>query len=193
MGSKSTSAAAGQPENAATTGDAAGFYHDDTAGDSAGREAAETPAIAWTASEFIAHAKSFGWYVSLAVAAIVFAGLVLVVSHDLVSVAVVLVAALLLGVYGSHQPRQMEYKLDASGLSVGKRHFGYNEFRSFSVMAEGAISSIVFLPLRRFAVPTTIYYAPEDETKIVDLLSSRLPLEQHKNDPIDRLMHHIRY
>lgn len=149
--------------------------------------------VAWTASEFVAHAKSFGWYAVLGLAAVIGAALIYYMTRDYVSVAVILVACLLLGVYAGHKPREMEYRLDLHGLTVGDKHFGYNEFRSFSVLPEGAFSSIVFMPLRRFAIPTTIYYAPEDEDKIVNLLSDHLPLEEGGHDAIDRLLHRIHF
>jgi hypothetical protein len=149
--------------------------------------------VAWTASEFVAHDKSFRWYTALAGGAIIFAALVYLVTRDYVSVGVVLLAALIFGYYAGHQPREMQYKLDASGLTIGSKHLDYGQFRSFSVLPEGAFSSIVFMPLRRFAVPTTIYYAPEDEERIVGMLESRLPLDERGHDAIDRLMHRIRF
>lgn len=149
--------------------------------------------ITWTASEFIAHDKSFGWYAALAAGALALAALVYFISRDLISVSVVIIAALMLGVYGGHKPRQLEYRIDTDGLSIGKKHFGYDDFRSFSVLPEGAFSSIVFMPMRRFAVPTTIYYAPEDEDRIASVLSLYLPFEERDHDAIDRLMHRIRY
>lgn len=150
-------------------------------------------AITWTASEFIAHAKSPSWYLALSAVAAALSAVVYLISRDIISVIVVVVAALLLGFYGGRQPRQLEYKLDFKGLSIDDKHLGYGEFRSFSVMTEAGFSSIVFMPLKRFAAPTTIYYPPEDEDKIVGVLSGHLPLEERTHDAVDRLMHRIRY
>lgn len=149
--------------------------------------------IAWTASEFIVHAKSFGWYAGLTAAAIAGAVIVFFVTKDAVSVGVVVVSAILLGIYGRHQPRQLEYRLGIHGLKIGQRSFEYTQFRSFSVVPEDAFSSIVFMPLKRFAIPITIYYAPEDEDRIVKLLADRLPLEEGGHDAVDRLMQRIRF
>ena len=107
--------------------------------------------------------------------------------------AVTVLAALVFGVYAGHKPRELQYQLDFKGLTVGDKHFGYDQFRSFSVLPEGAFSSIVFMPLKRFAVTTTIYYAPEDEDRIVKVLSDHLPLENRGHDAIDRLMHRIHF
>jgi hypothetical protein len=156
-------------------------------------EADPDQVVTWTASEFVAHAKSAGWYAALGLAAIAGAALIYLMTKDYISVAVILIAGMLLGVYAGHKPREMQYRLDFRGLTVGDKHFGYSEFRSFSVLPEGAFSSIVFMPLKRFAIPTTIYYAPEDENKIVDLLSDHLPLEEGGHDAIDRLLHRIHF
>jgi hypothetical protein len=51
----------------------------------------------------------------------------------------------------------------------------------------------VFTPLQRFSPLTTIYYDPNDEERIVDLLANRLPMEERKRDAIDRLMWRIRF
>jgi hypothetical protein len=160
-----------------------------------GNDNRENPqAITWTASEFIAHEKSVSWYGALAGVALVIAALMFLITHDWVSVAVVVVAAVMLGVYGARKPRQLQYQIDNRGISIGHKRYGYDEFRSFAVLPEGAFSSITFMPLRRFAPPVTIYYAPEDEDRIATLLAGQLPYDElHRQDVIDRLMHLIRF
>ena len=150
-------------------------------------------AISWTASEFVAHEKTTGWYLALAGIAVALAALIFLIARDIISIIVVLVAATAFGVLGGRKPQQKHYSLNASGLTIGQRHYGYHEFRSFSVVPEGAFSSIVFMPLKRFAPLTTIYYAPEDEDKIIDTISVNLPFEERKSDPIDNLMTRIRF
>lgn len=149
--------------------------------------------VTWTASEFIAHDKTIFWYLGLTVVALLLALGIYLLTKDAVSSAVIIVAALFLAYYGSHQPRQLEYKLNAQGIKVGERHYGYNAFRSFSVIPEGAFSSIVFMPLKRFALPLTLYYAPGDEDKIVKILADQLPLAERRPDAVDSLMRRIRF
>lgn len=149
--------------------------------------------ITWTASEFIAHQKTPLWYLSLGVAAAVLAVIVWLLTKDVVSPAVIIIGALLLAIYGARQPRQIQYRLDQKGIHVGSRQYAYQEFRSFSIIPEGAFNSIVLTPLKRFSLLLTIYYAPEDEQKIVALLSERLPMEPRRKDAIDRLMWRIRF
>ncbi|HVV25548.1 MAG TPA: hypothetical protein VHC21_00750 [Candidatus Saccharimonadales bacterium] len=159
----------------------------------------ETPAasaaenVSWTASEFVAHEKSAGWYGGLIAGGVVIAAGVYLLTRDIISTVVVLVCAAAFGILGGKKPRQLHYHLDSSGITVGSKRYTYEMFRSFSVATEGAFSSIVFMPLKRFAPLTTIYYAPEDEPKIIDILSARLPFEEHKDAAIDSLMKRVRF
>ena len=149
--------------------------------------------ISWTASEFIAHEKASQWYLTLAGVTVVLAVLIFILTRDIVSMIMIIFGASLFGVYAGRQPRQLPYQLSHHGLRIGQRSFDLQQFRSFSVVPEGAFSSIVLMPLRRFAPMTTIYYAPEDEDKIVEVLAAQLPYAEHKLDAVERLMRRIRF
>lgn len=149
--------------------------------------------ISWTASEFIAHHKSPGWYLALAAAAVVAALIVWLLTKDEISAGVVVLGAVFFGIFAARKPRQLQYRLDNQGLSIGERRFSYQAFRSFAIVPEGAFNSIEFVPLKRFAPLITIYYDPADEAKIVALLSDRLPVESRQKDLVDRLMWRIRF
>ncbi len=149
--------------------------------------------VRWTASEFVHHEKSSGWYALLLGGSVVFAVLVYLVTKDVISAGVVVVAAVILAIYASHKPGEQRYSLDKTGINIGQKRYHYDDFKSFAVASEGAFSSLVFMPLKRFAVPLTIYYDPADEEKIVNLLSDRLPLAEHRPDGVDHLMRRIRF
>lgn len=153
----------------------------------------EGPVIVWTASEYIAHDKSVSWFASLIAVAVVVAALLYLITRDLFIVFVSLFGALMVAVYGSRKPRQLQYQLDHGGITAGKRFYGYEEFRNFSVVQEDAFASIVFTPLKRFAIPLTIYYPPEYEDAIAELLVDRVPFERQTLDPVERLMRKIRF
>lgn len=155
--------------------------------------AAAEGSISWTASEFVAHEKSSGWYLGLTAIAAVVACFVFLITRDIISTVVVLVGAAAFGILGSRKPRQQQYILDVGGLTIGQKRYDFGQFRSFSVVPEGAFSSIVFMPLKRFAQLTTIYYAPEDEDKIVDIISQSLPFEERPADAVDSLMKRVRF
>ena len=149
--------------------------------------------VSWTASEFIAHQKTTGWYGILAATTVVVASLIYLLTRDLITSGFVIFGALILGYYASRQPSEQHYQINAKGLLIGGKSYGYENFRSFSIVDEGAFSSVVFMPLKRFAPLRAIYFAPEHEDKIIEMLMPRLPFEEYSHDAIDRLMSRIRF
>lgn len=149
--------------------------------------------VTWTASEFIAHHKSQSWYAGLGASTLVIAALVWLVTRDVFASAVIVVGIILLGVYAARKPRQETYTVDEQGLSIGRRRYSYHEFRSFSLVPEGAFAGIEFAPLKRFATYTTVYYDPADEDKILNILAAHLPMEPPRGDLTDQLMRRIHF
>ncbi|MGH7236958.1 MAG: hypothetical protein ACREGF_00290 [Candidatus Saccharimonadales bacterium] len=156
-------------------------------------EPATSEAISWSASEFIAHQKSPVWYIGLGAAAIALAALTYLITRDKISTGVIPVVAVMFGAFAVRKPRVMNYKLDGRGLYIGEKFYGYGTFKSYSAVSEGVFASILLMPLKRFVPPLSLYFAPEDEAKILAVLQDRLPTEVHQADNIDRLMRRIRY
>lgn len=157
----------------------------------------QTPAgdesVNWSASEFLAHDKGAGWYLTLVGIAALLAAVVYLLTKDVISTSVVIAAAALFGIYAGRRPKTLAYQLDGSGLSISDKFYSYGQFRSFAVMHDGGTESITFMPLRRFMPSLTIYFSPDNEQKIVELLSARLPMENGWRDPIDQFLHRIRF
>lgn len=149
--------------------------------------------VKWTASEFVAHDKTAAWYIGVFAAGLVIGALLYLITRDAVTAGVVIVAAIVLAVYGSHRPRELPYELSIHGIQVDAKFYPFEDYRSFSVISEGAFSSIMLMPLKRFATSLTVYYAPEDEERIVGLLGVVLPFEPRQPDAVDRLMKKIRF
>lgn len=149
--------------------------------------------ITWTASEFIAHTKSAGWYGLLGVGAVVIAAGIFLLTRDRISSAVIVVVAIIFGVAAARKPRELEYSLSNKGISIGGKPYPFSGFRSFAVVQEGGVDAIWFMPLKRFQPIVSIYFDPNDGDKIVDILSQALPIENKEPDPVDRLMHRIRF
>lgn len=153
----------------------------------------DTAKVTWMASEFIHHDKSFGWYFGLLIGTAILAFFVYVLTKDVISAAVIIVAGVVLGAYGSRPPRQLQYTIDSNSLTIGDKQYSFHEFKSFTVIPEGAFSGIIFMPLKRFAPSLTVYYAPDDQEKIMAVLSAILPYEEPRQDPVDNLMRRIRF
>jgi hypothetical protein len=149
--------------------------------------------ITWTAPEFIAHEKSLSWFIKLSAVTLLISVILYILTRDIVTIIVLIVAAISLGVYGVRQPKNRTYTLDMRGITVGSRKFVYDEFRCFTADTEGNYISITLVPHKRFSPPVGLFFTVNEQEKAMGLLSDRLPFEQRNPDLIDRLMQHIRF
>lgn len=150
-------------------------------------------AITWTASEFIDHQKTSSWYVLLGMAAVIVSLLVWLFTRDFFPTTAVFVGVLLLGVYATQKPRQQTYVLDERGVTIGNRHYPYSDFRSFSVVPEGAFLSVELMPMKRFATYASMYFEPADEDRILERLCQFIPMEEHSASLADSVMRRIHF
>jgi len=153
----------------------------------------DTGSIEWTASEFVAHDKSFSWYSLLAMGVIVIAAALYLVTRDVFSAVVVLVIGVVLGVAGSRKPKVITYRLDGSGLTAGTKFYAYSDYKCFTMPEEGPFASIVLMPMKRFGIPVSAYLAPDSQQEVLKVLSSYLPLEKGQMGGIDRIMRELRF
>jgi hypothetical protein len=151
------------------------------------------PAVEWSASEYIAHEKSAGWYALFSLGSIVTVALVFIITRDILASIVVLMACGAISVFAVRKPDTNNYVIDENGIKVKDKTYTYAEFRSFSVVEEGGINSLWLKPLKRFTPPVVMYCSPADEQKIVDVLANFLPNEERELDAIDRFSKRMRF
>ncbi len=149
--------------------------------------------ISWVAPEFIEHKKTIKWYLTLLLILVVMAVAIYFVIHSIFPIVMILLVGLAFAIVAGRSPRTITYEISNTGISVGDRFNTFSEFKSFSVIDEGNLGSIVLNPFKRFVFPTTIYYDLKDEEKIVSTLTQYLPLEEPANDPVDQLMRKLRF
>lgn len=154
---------------------------------------ASKPLVTWTASEYIEHKKGLFWYILLFLVAVVVTSLLYLFTRDVVSSAIVFILLITLAVVAARKPRVLEYNLDKAGLAVGRKFYSYSNFKSFTLEEVGPLKSITFLPMKRFMPPISVYFAPEDENKIISALSQLLPYEQRRSSSVDNFMRSIRF
>lgn len=154
---------------------------------------ADSAIVRWTASEFVSHEKSAGWYILLATVAIVIAVILFIITREIFSVGVVLVLAVALAVFGNLKPRTLDYAILPDGIQIGEKRFSYTTFRSFAVLEDGPVPSIQLLPQKRFMVPITIYFAPPDLDVITESLGDFLPFEHKERDMVDKISSRFRF
>lgn len=151
------------------------------------------PAVSWSASEFVAHEKGAGWFVGLGAVTAVLLLATYLLTKDFIAVGVIVLVAVVFGVYAVRQPRVIEYGVDEDGVHIGQRRFTYDLFKSFTVMQEDGLRSIELMPMKRFMSAITMYIDPDDEEAIGDALSEYLPFEHREQAFVDKLMRRLRF
>lgn len=159
----------------------------------AAQQANSDSLVHWTASEFVSHEKNGGWYVVLFVAALLIAAVTFVITKEIFSIIVVAVLAIAVAVFGALKPRTLDYSIESDGITVGEKHFGFETFRSFAIIEDGPVPSIQLLPQKRFMVPITMYFDPNDGDTIVETLGQFLPFEHKERDMVDKISSRIRF
>ncbi len=150
--------------------------------------------LQWVASDAVSRRqKPAGWNTMLIAGAVILTGLVYLITRDLVSAGSIVVAALLYMVFNARKPQSLSYKLDASGITISHKHYAFGQFRSFTIVQEESISSILLMPLKRFMPPLTVHYGPELTDDVVSLLADHLPMEAYRRDAVDALIHKLRF
>ncbi len=152
-----------------------------------------TQPVTWTASEFLAHPKNISWFIALGLVTAVLCIGVYTLTRDKITTGMLIIISLAFGALATRQPRVLKYMIDDQGISVGDKFYPYGLFKSFSIMEEGAVNSIYLMPLKRFMPALTMYYPPNEEQKVMNVLDKYLPREFRKHDPIDRLMSKIHF
>jgi hypothetical protein len=149
--------------------------------------------VSWSASEFIAHDKTGGWYLLLGIGAAVVTVLVYVITRNTFSALVIAFACVVFGIFAARKPQTKQYTLDENGIQADDKFYLYENFKSFSVVFDGGMGCIWLRPLRRIVPTVAMYYAPEDEDRIIMMLENFLPMEDREHDVIDRLSRRIRF
>lgn len=149
--------------------------------------------VKWSASEYIANPKNSAWFVGLTFAVVAISMGVYFITSDMVTTIVIILTGIAFGVFAARQPKTLEYTVGDSGLQFGPKFYHYDNFKSFSVVNDGAFSRISLSPLKRFMPPLSLHYSPEDEEKIIKILADHLPYEEPKQDLIENIAKKIRF
>ena len=149
--------------------------------------------VSWSASEFIAYQKSGGWYMLILLGVAALAGVVFLFTQDYFSAGAIVVAGILFVIFAGRKPRVLNYSIDTSGIAIGAKKYNFKDFRSFSLIEETHMRSVMLTPLKRFMPAISMYFEPADEQKITEALSDYLPYEDRKQDPVDKVMQRLRF
>lgn len=146
-----------------------------------------------TAPTAVAGSRSPMWYVGVVAAGLVVLSVAYFLTRDWVTMiaAVVIAAIFLFGI--SRSPKAIEYRLDAQGITVGRRQYVYSAFKSFSIFEEGEDHSLLLTPLKRYIPPLSLHCPAHMLDDAADVLGAYLPYEMREPDSIDQIARRLRF
>lgn len=147
--------------------------------------------VNWEASESISHERDGLWFIGL-IATVAILVIISVWLQLWTFTALIIVMAIALAVYLRRAPRTLRYSLSYNGLHVDQQFHGFDEFRSFGILQEGDLFSVMLMPTKRFGQSLTIYFSEGEGEKIVDILGSYLPMEDLHLDLMDGILRRLR-
>jgi hypothetical protein len=155
-------------------------------------EPTEQEPVHWQAHEYIHHEKSpiwFFWF-TLVIIGLMIAAIFLMQSITFAILIPVMAAALI--VYSRRPPRVLSYTLSKKGLHINDRLYPFAQFKGFGVIRDGEEFSVMLIPIKRFQPGVTVYFPEEAGEAIVDILGTRLPMQELHLDMIDRVIRKLR-
>ena len=148
--------------------------------------------VYWEAKEYIQRKRNAGWYVAIIVVVLGLTALgVWLKQWTFIPIPIVGAAALIL--MAVRPPRTLKYELGPEGLKEGNNLYKYEDFKSFGVVKNGEIFSIVMTPKKRFSPRVEIYFPQEQGEAIVDMFGARMPMEEIKLDFLDKIVKFLRF
>lgn len=158
---------------------------------SSGTTLPEQQPIQWQAPEYLQEYRSPWWFIGFwgVVIVLMLIAIILIKSWSFALLIPAMAAALT--IYSHRPPRQVGYVLSNKGLYINEKLHTVEEFKSFSVVREESMPSIMLIPTRRFRPAITVYFPIEAGEGIVDLLGSRMPMQEAKLDFFDKLIRQL--
>lgn len=148
--------------------------------------------VSWSASEFVLHEKTSGWHLLVGIGSLVLAIIIYFLTKSIFGAVTIVIVGVIISIFGNLKPRVLDYLVSPEGITIGEKHYDYLLFRSFAVI-DSLHPSLQLMPQKRFAVPITMYFAPDDGDRIVDVLGEYLPFEHQERDFVDKLSARLRF
>lgn len=148
--------------------------------------------LRWQATEYIHHEKDALWFVVFAAVVIAMMVFSILVIQSVTFTVLIPVMAAALVVYTRRPPRMIDYTLSSQGLHLNDQLYPFSDFKGFGVIRDGQEYSIMLLPTKRFKLGVSVYFPEEAGEAIVDVLGTRLPMQEMHLDAFDRIIHKLR-
>ena len=144
--------------------------------------------VQWQAPEYIHRYKSPVWYGVFVIAVIALVAAALLLMQSITFAVLILVMAFALFVYSARPPHMMNYTLSEKGLYINDTLQGFAECQAVGILRDIDQFSLELVPVRRFRPRVSVYFTEAEGEAIVDILGTRLPMQDIEPDAFDKIV-----
>ncbi|MBP9667950.1 hypothetical protein KBD87_04060 [Candidatus Saccharibacteria bacterium] len=152
----------------------------------------EDQTIQWQSPEYVSSVRTPMWYLvfwATVVVVMILAGFFM---KSWSFVLLIPVMAFALTIYTHRPAHMMQYVVSPKGLYINEQVHVFDEFKSFSVLQDEALPTLVLTPVRRFRPAVTVHFPDEVGEQLVDFMGTQLPMEDARTDVFDTLVKKLR-
>ena len=147
--------------------------------------------VSWEAEEYITKNHNAWWYIGLIIVALALSTLAIFL-QGWTFLALIIISTITIFVFTLRPPRKIKYLIDSKGVTEDKTLHQYSNFRAFGITKEDDHYSAVLIPKQRFGLGVKIYFPEGSGEAIVDQLGAHLPMEEIKQDLLDKIVNFLR-
>ncbi len=156
------------------------------------KETEATNVFSWVALDSHMESKTFGWYLTLFLIALICSGGFYYLTKDIITSSVIVIAAIFIASYALRKPKELNYLMDKQGFKVKDREYIFGNFKSFSIVNQNNHQSLMLAPLKRFSPYIFLSLDTGNADKVINTVSDILPLEKSDNDLFERFLRFIK-
>jgi predicted membrane metal-binding protein len=148
--------------------------------------------LSWTTPEFAYHKKGLAWFIVLALIAIVFFIIALIMQNYIFAL-LVLLASFLIYIQALKKPPKIKVAIAEEGITVQETLFPYKELSSFWLFEEMEIRTLSLESKKLLRPRISIPLAQQNPNEIRQILIGFIPERKQEETLIDVIARKIRF
>jgi hypothetical protein len=148
--------------------------------------------IQWQAPEYLQERRSPWWFIAFWIVVIMLLAVAAFIMRSWSFAVLVPAMAAALMIYSHRPPQMLSYVLSTKGIYINEKLHPMSEFRSFGVMKDEQLPSLMLIPVKRFRPSLTVHFPQEAGEAIVDMLGQHIPMQELKYDALDKIVRKLR-
>lgn len=146
--------------------------------------------IEWDAEEYVTYQRNGWWYFGVVAVAAVLG--ILTIWLGWTYLILVALSTIVVIVKSLRPARRIHYRIEGDSLFEGEQEHKFEDFKAFGILKEGEHFAAILIPKKRFGMQVKAYFPEANGEEITDALGVKLPMEEVKEDFLDKIVDFLR-